>query len=109
LATSIKAEEILVEVEPVSFGWFKKLDNEQMSMYTGSMIHALMNAETGAPVRWRTKGAKGTTVILMTIPNGHGYCRVMYHEVTAFGKTKSGKQNYCYSNTSRTWSRREIY
>lgn len=106
LATSSKAEIVIIS-EPVKFGWFKKLNEDQMAMYNSSMVQALLYAETGDPVRWRTTGAKGSSVVLLTAPNGDGYCRTLYQEVFAFGKRKTGTHKYCYSNSLGTWSLRQ--
>lgn len=108
LATSTSAfahKELIISSDTVSFGWFKKLDEEQMSMYNSAIVHALLNADNGEKVRWNSRGAKGHSVILSTIPTSSGYCRTMYTEVHAFNSTRTGIHRYCYNNGTETWSR----
>lgn len=106
LATSTSAhanKELIISSETVSFGWFKKLNDEQMSMYNSAIVQALLHADNGEKVRWSTGDAKGHSVILSTIPTGSGYCRTMYTEVQAFNTVRSGIHRYCYHNGTETW------
>jgi hypothetical protein len=36
----------------VTFGWFRKLDNDQSDAYTQAISHAVMYAENGQRVDW---------------------------------------------------------
>jgi surface antigen len=87
----------------VTFGWFRKLDDDQNDAYTQAISHAVMYAENGNRVDWYRGDASGYAVPVMTWPNGSGYCRRIHTEIIAFNMVKSLSQTACFSNADNTW------
>jgi surface antigen len=87
----------------LSFGWNKKLNNEQKAAYYQSIIHAAEYAENGEKVKWYKQNASGYSVPVMTWPKGDGYCRRLHLEAIAFGKRKTMVLTGCYNNIASNW------
>ena len=87
----------------ISFGWFKTLDDDQKSAYYSSIIHAVMYAENGEPVRWYVNNASGEIVPVVTVPNGNGYCRRMHIQTIAHGVQKTMASTACFNDVDNTW------
>jgi len=87
----------------VTFGLFRKLDNEQSDAYTQAITHSVMYAENGQRVDWSRGDASGYAVPVMTWPSGDGYCRRIHTQILAFNMAKNLSQTACYSNASRNW------
>ena len=102
--TRAHSSEFVIIAEPISFGWFKKLDEAQMNGYTSAISQALFNADNNVAVRWNKNNAWGLSKVIYTEPKYDGYCRTLYSEVNAFGKKKSGVSIYCYRGSDNTWS-----
>jgi len=88
----------------LSFGWFKKLNDNQKDAYYQSIAHAVMYAENGQKVDWYRENASGFTVPVVTWPTGSGYCRRIYLEVIAYNTVRHNRLNACYNNSSDSWS-----
>ena len=86
-----------------SFGWFKTLDNEQKEAYYGSIIHAVMYADNGQPVRWYRNDASGEATAVMTWPTGAGYCRRIHVQTIAFNVEKIMAATACYDDINNRW------
>jgi len=88
-----------------SFGWNKKLNEEQKLAYYQSVIHALEYAENGEKVKWYKNNASGYSTPVMTWPVSTGYCRRLHLNVIAYSKQKSMAVSACYNkqNTNWTW------
>ena len=87
-----------------SFGWFKKLDDEQLAVYHQSITHALLYAEHGQKVRWYKNNASGYSVPVMTWPSSNGYCRQLHLNAIAYNKQRSMSVKACYNNTATDWT-----
>lgn len=87
----------------VVFGFFKRLDDEELSAYHSSVMHALMAAENGEPVVWYRGRANGVAVPAITYPTGSGYCRQIHIQVTKYGVTNTFSRTGCYQNAVDNW------
>lgn len=87
----------------VTFGWFRKLDNDQNDAYTQAITHSVMYAENGHRVNWSRGDASGYAVPVMTWPSGDGYCRRIHTQIIAFSTVKNLSQTACFSNANGTW------
>lgn len=87
----------------LTFGWFRTLDEEQLSAYYQSINHALLFSENGETVRWYVKDASGEAVPVMTWPTGSGYCRRLHIQAIAYNVEKTMAATACYNNASRNW------
>jgi surface antigen len=92
------------QVFDVSFGWFKRLDDEQKLSYNQALMHAISYADNGETVRWYKNNASGSVVPSMTWPNGNGYCRRVYAETIAHGVRKTTKATACYDDSGDRWT-----
>jgi hypothetical protein len=90
-------------IEDFSFGWFKKLDDNEVAAYYQSLIHGVMYAENGQTVQWFEGRASGETTPVVTYPTGNGYCRRMYVVAVAYGVEKHMQRTACYTNSNSTW------
>ena len=88
----------------VSFGWFKKLNDEQTDRYQSSIIHALEFAELGDEVHWYAKDASGYSVPVAEWPKGNGYCRRLHIQTIAFNQQKIMSVNACYNSMTELWT-----
>ncbi len=98
-----RSESFVNEVIHISFGWFKTLSNEQKSMYSQSLTHAVMFAENGQAVEWYKDNASGYAVPVLTWPNGSGYCRRIHVQAIAHGVEKTMSQTACFDNAHTNW------
>jgi len=105
--TSAKAD-LVMRTEPISFGWFQKLDEVQMNSHISAIGQALVGADNGEAVHWNRNGAWGMTRILHTDSTSQGYCRTVYIEVYAFNKMKEDVHKYCYTTSTASWHQRAI-
>ena len=87
-----------------SFGWNKKLSEEQKLAYHQSVIHALEYADNNQKVKWYRDNASGYTVPVMTWPKSDGYCRRLHINVIAFNKQKAMSVTACYNNMASNWT-----
>jgi hypothetical protein len=87
----------------LSFGWFKKLDEDQETAYVSSMVHALMYADNGQRVEWYKNGAYGFAVPVYTKSTGGGYCRRIQAYVYAFNQERQFSETACYTNFNDSW------
>jgi len=87
-----------------SFGWFKKLDSEQLTVYHQSIAHALNYAENNEKVRWYKNNASGYSVPVVTWPVSNGYCRQIHLSVIAYNKQKSTSGTACYNKLDSNWT-----
>ena len=92
------------KIVELSFGWRKKLSQEQQLAYHQSIIHALEYAENGDKVKWYKNNASGYSKPVMTWPSNGGYCRRLHMNVIAHNKQKSLSVTACYNNTTSNWS-----
>ncbi len=90
-------------IADVSFGWFKKLDAEQLAEYNQALTHAVMYSENGEKVTWYRKDASGYAVPVHTWPTGSGYCRRVHVQTIAFNQQKTKTATACFSNANDTW------
>ena len=87
-----------------SFGWNKKLNQEQKSAYYQSIVHAVEYAENGQAVEWYQDDASGFSEPVMTWPNNNGYCRRLHLNVIAFNKQKAMSVTACHSYMDSKWT-----
>jgi surface antigen len=87
----------------ITFGWFKRLDAEQLAEYNQAVTHAVMFAENGQAVRWYRKNASGFAVPVHTWPTGSGYCRRIHIETIAFNQKKTKTATACFRNSHDNW------
>jgi surface antigen len=87
----------------LSFGWFKKLDDQESAAYHQALSHAVMMAENGQRVQWYQNRASGYAVPVMTWPTGSGYCRRMHIQATAHGVEKAMSATACFDNAHDNW------
>lgn len=87
----------------VSFGWFRKLDQDQLVEYNQAISHAVMYAENGKPVSWYKNDASGFAVPVYTWPNGNGYCRRIHIKTVAYNREKSYASTACFNNVDDNW------
>jgi surface antigen len=98
-----KSGSFVNELTTITFGWSKKLSEEQKSSYYQSLTHAVMYAENGERVEWYKGDAGGFAVPVMTWPTGDGYCRRMYVQAIAYNIEKNMAATACFSNASTNW------
>jgi surface antigen len=96
---------IISRIVEFSFGWNKKLNEEQKLAYYQSIIHALEYAENGQKVSWYKDNASGYSTPVMTWPVSDGYCRRLHLSAIAYSKHRSMAVSACYNklNTNWTW------
>jgi surface antigen len=87
----------------VTFGWFRKLDDDQNDAYQQAITHAVMYAENGQKVSWSRGDASGYASPVMTWPTGSGYCRRIHTQIIAFNMAKNLSQTACFSNANSKW------
>jgi len=87
-----------------SFGWNKKLNENQRMAYHQSIHHALNYAENGDKVKWYRDKASGFAVPVMTWPRGNGYCRRLHMDVVAFNVRKTMSVTACHNSSSNSWT-----
>lgn len=87
----------------VTFGWFRKLDDDQSDAYQQAITHAVMYAENGNRVNWSRGDASGYAVPVMTWPTGSGFCRRIHTQIIAFNIVKNLSQTACFSNATSNW------
>jgi len=87
----------------ITFGWFKRLDADQLAEYNQSVTHAVMFAENGQAVRWYRKNASGYAVPVHTWPTGSGYCRRIHIETIAYNQKKIKTATACFNNSFDNW------
>lgn len=87
-----------------SFGWFKKLDDEQLDKHHSSIVHALEFAELGNAVQWYSKDASGYAVPVAEWPKGNGYCRRLHIQTIAFNQQKTMSVTSCYNSMTELWT-----
>ena len=87
----------------VTFGWFRKLDDDQNDAYQQAITHAVMFADNGRRVEWSRGDANGYAVPVMTWPTGSGFCRRIHTQIIAFSMVKNLSQTACFSNASSNW------
>ena len=95
---------IVSRVIEFSFGWNKKLSEEQKLAYHQSVIHALEYADNGEEVKWYKNNASGYSKPVVTWPVSTGYCRRLHLSVIAYGKHKSMGVSACYNKLDTNWT-----
>jgi hypothetical protein len=86
-----------------SFGWFKKLNPEQLAEHYQSVFHSLQYAENGHTVSWYRQDASGKATAVFTWPTGNGFCRKLHIETIAFNKKVVQTPTACYRNSFEMW------
>lgn len=87
-----------------SFGWFRKLSDEENAAHNQGIQHALLYAENGEAVSWFTGKASGYSKPVVTWPTGSGYCRRLHVQAVAYGIEKAMSATACYSNAHDNWT-----
>ena len=87
-----------------SFGWYKKLNNNQKNAYMASVTHALHYAENGEQVTWYRDNASGVSTPVLTWPTGSGYCRRLHLSAIAYNKQKVMTVTACHYNSTNSWA-----
>jgi hypothetical protein len=87
-----------------SFGWYKKLNDNQKNAYMASVIHALHYAENGEQVTWYRDNASGVSTPVLTWPTGSGYCRRLHLSAIAYNKQKVMTVTACHYNSTNSWA-----
>jgi len=95
---------IAERVVKFSFGWYKKLDEQETEAYHQSVIHALEYAENGEKVSWYRGNASGYSVPVMTWPANNSYCRRLHLNVIAFNQQKAMSVTACHNSSTNTWT-----
>ena len=95
---------VISRIVDFSFGWNKKLNDDQSSAYYQSIIHAVEYAENGEKVEWYRDNASGYSVPVYTWPKSDGYCRRVHLNVIAFNKQKAMSVTACYNNMASNWT-----
>jgi surface antigen len=92
------------QLAEVSFGWFKKLNDQQSLAYHRAISVALHTADYGHSVKWYIDDASGTVMPVAHIATGGGgYCRRMHISVIAHGIRKNFQETACYDNAHDNW------
>jgi surface antigen len=87
----------------ISFGWTRKLSQEDLLQYHQSINHAVSMAENGQEVKWYGDDSSGYAVPVVTWPSGNGYCRRVYIQTIAYNIQKSSTATACYDQGEQTW------
>ena len=88
----------------MSFGFFRKLDNQQLEAYNQAVTHAVNFAEAGERVQWYHGDASGYAVPVHTWPtHGGGYCRRIHIQVIAYNQEKVITETACFNGANSTW------
>ena len=85
------------------FGWFRKLNPQQLASYNQALFHAVLAAENGEVVTWYKQDASGRVIPVITRPTGSGYCRQLYLETIAHNRRVTRSATACYSTATRNW------
>jgi len=110
VTTSIARADTYSSPSPVSelltpsFGWFKKLDDQQLDSYNSSIIHALEFAELGHRVKWYSNNASGFAESVAEWPNTSGYCRRLHIQTIAFDQRKTMSVTACNNSMTELWT-----
>ena len=95
---------IIGRVVEFSFGWNKKLNDEQTQAYHQSLVHALEYAENGQKVKWYKQDAGGFSQPVVTWPSNGGYCRRIHTQAIAFSMQKTMTVTACYNSSTNSWT-----
>tara|TARA_B100002019_G_C21154520_1_gene540003 strand:+ start:255 stop:713 length:459 start_codon:yes stop_codon:yes gene_type:complete len=101
---SYKSNNVVQKLVDVSFGWFKKLNDEQKAAHAQSITHALEFAENGKKVTWYKDNASGYAVPVITWPANGGYCRRLHISVIAYNVHKVMTTTACHNSSSNLWT-----
>jgi len=88
----------------LSFGWFKKLDDEQKLAYNQAIMHALSYSDNGEVVRWYKNNASGSVVPAMSWRSNRGHCRRLYVQAIAHGVEKTFRATACFDEFTEKWT-----
>lgn len=115
-STSVQAEDIqnpnftvyrsgglVNQIVDFTFGWFRKLDDDQKAAYDSALTHAVMFAENGERVTWYKNEASGYAIPVMTWPKSSGYCRRMHIQAIAHGVEKTMSATACFDDITSRW------
>lgn len=87
-----------------SFGWFKRLSDDQRAEHQQAIVHALMYADNGQAVRWYKDDASGEAVPVASWPASAGYCRRLHIEAIAYNVQRSMAATACYNDVEKRWT-----
>ena len=87
-----------------SFGWFKRLSDDQRAEHQQAIVHALMYADNGQTVRWYKDDASGEAVPVASWPASAGYCRRLHIEAIAYNVQRSMAATACYNDVEKRWT-----
>ena len=70
-----------------------------------AVFFALNNLQNGQTTRWYNgnSGARGAVKIVMTYPQGSGYCRVIMSQIYYNNKQRDFKEVACINSVDNTW------
>lgn len=99
-----KSNTVIGRIVEFSFGWNKKLNDDQKQAYHQSLVHALEYAENNQRVDWYHSDAGGFSKPVMTWPSNGGYCRRIHTQAIAFGKQKTMSFTACHNSSTNSWT-----
>ena len=88
------------------FKWeMYKLPYEDQVKQEQAVFYALDNSEEGEVIEWYSNenNSSGKVSIVMSYPQGSGYCRVLFSQINYKDKLRDFKETAC-RNGSTTWS-----
>ena len=93
----------------VAFNYFKwrshMMNDYDRKQQENAVFFALNNLQNGEVTRWYNgnTGAKGAVKIVMTYPQGSGYCRVIMSQIYYNSKQRDFKEVACINSVDNTW------
>ena len=97
------ADGFINRIAEFSFGWFNKLDPDQLEAYNSAVTHAVMFADNGETVSWYKNDASGKAVPVMTWQSNGGYCRRVYIQAIAYNVERHINATACFDGVSERW------
>lgn len=93
----------VLDVEPMSFGYFKKVPEDDVYKHVNAIATAVLYADTGETVQWNGKVASGFTEVLYSKPTAGGFCRTIYTVIRGYDRKVDGVRTYCWSESQQNW------
>lgn len=101
---SYNSNHVTNKIIEFTFGWGKKLNEDESLAYYQSIYHAIEFAEDGQTVEWYKNKASGISRVVMSWPTTAGYCRRLHLSVIAFDKQKTMSATACHNKLDSNWT-----
>ena len=95
---------VLLAVNYVNWQRFR-MDPYDRKQQEQAVFFALNNLKPGEETNWYNgnTGAKGRVRVVMSYPQGSGYCRTIQSELSFKGKNRSFQETACINSVDNNW------